>query len=66
MDMMGEDVPGNWTTVKNNLAPLPIENGTYAVYEKAAKYLITALGGQDVAQKLVGGVKWWQVRSIDG
>ncbi|KAE9407340.1 hypothetical protein BT96DRAFT_933391 [Gymnopus androsaceus JB14] len=33
MDMLGEDVPGNWTTVKNNLAPLPIENGTYAVYE---------------------------------
>ncbi|KAG6865432.1 hypothetical protein C0991_002670 [Blastosporella zonata] len=30
---LGEDVPGNWTTVAGNLAKLPVENGTYAVYE---------------------------------
>ncbi|KAJ3993873.1 hypothetical protein F5050DRAFT_1801017 [Lentinula boryana] len=34
--------------------------------DEAAKHLITALGGQEVAVKLVGGVKWWQVRSLDG
>ncbi|KIK71239.1 hypothetical protein GYMLUDRAFT_235590 [Collybiopsis luxurians FD-317 M1] len=34
--------------------------------DAAAEHLITALGGRDVAQKLIGGVKWWQVRSIDG
>ncbi|KAF9071674.1 hypothetical protein BDP27DRAFT_1418782 [Rhodocollybia butyracea] len=34
--------------------------------DEAASYLITALGGQDIAARLVGGVKWWQVRSIDG
>ncbi|TFK50312.1 hypothetical protein OE88DRAFT_1700972 [Heliocybe sulcata] len=33
MVSLGEEVPANWTTVKSNLAPLPIENGTYAVYE---------------------------------
>ncbi|KAK7036461.1 hypothetical protein VNI00_011658 [Paramarasmius palmivorus] len=32
----------------------------------AAGYLITALGGEDVARRVVGGVKWWQVRGIDG
>ncbi|CDO74394.1 hypothetical protein BN946_scf184392.g5 [Trametes cinnabarina] len=30
---LGEDVPALWTEVKENLAPLPIENGLYAVYE---------------------------------
>jgi hypothetical protein len=30
---LGEDVPEAWTDVKNNLAPLPIDNGTYIVYE---------------------------------
>ncbi|KAJ4483550.1 hypothetical protein J3R30DRAFT_3285414 [Lentinula aciculospora] len=34
--------------------------------DEAAKYLITAFGGQQIAVKLVGGVKWWQVRSLDG
>ncbi|KAJ3785120.1 hypothetical protein GGU11DRAFT_684254 [Lentinula aff. detonsa] len=34
--------------------------------DEAAQHLITALGGQEVAVKLVGGVKWWQVRSLDG
>ncbi|KDQ53928.1 hypothetical protein JAAARDRAFT_49552 [Jaapia argillacea MUCL 33604] len=33
MERLGEDVPDSWTTVKNNLAPLPIDNGTYSVYE---------------------------------
>ncbi|KAG7442589.1 alpha/beta-hydrolase [Guyanagaster necrorhizus] len=34
--------------------------------EDAAKYLVKALGGQDVARRVVGGVKWWQVRAING
>ena len=33
MDRLGEEVPANWTTVRANLAELPIQNGTYAVYE---------------------------------
>ncbi|KAJ4481894.1 Six-hairpin glycosidase-like protein [Lentinula aciculospora] len=35
MNRLGEEVPINWTIVKNNLAPLPIDtdHGVYAVYE---------------------------------
>jgi hypothetical protein len=33
MERLGEKAPGQWSTVKNGLAPLPIENGLYAVYE---------------------------------
>ncbi|EAU91257.2 lipase/esterase [Coprinopsis cinerea okayama7 len=34
--------------------------------DEAASYLISALGGEDVCRRVVGGVKWWQVRGIDG
>jgi hypothetical protein len=34
--------------------------------DEAAPYLIKALGGEDVARKVVGGVKWWQVRGVSG
>jgi len=33
MVALGEEVPSNWTIVKENLAPLPESNGTYDVYE---------------------------------
>ncbi|EIN05583.1 hypothetical protein PUNSTDRAFT_54946 [Punctularia strigosozonata HHB-11173 SS5] len=33
MKRLGEKPPAAWSTVKANLAPLPIENGLYAVYE---------------------------------
>ncbi|KAH9849663.1 Six-hairpin glycosidase-like protein [Lenzites betulinus] len=33
MERLGEAVPSAWTEVKENLAPLPIEGGLYAVYE---------------------------------
>ncbi|KAI0365991.1 hypothetical protein BV20DRAFT_982235 [Pilatotrama ljubarskyi] len=33
MERLGEEVPSAWTEVKENLAPLPIEDGLYAVYE---------------------------------
>ena len=33
MKRLGEEVPANWTTVRENLASLPIDNGTYSVYE---------------------------------
>jgi hypothetical protein len=33
MIALGQDVPQNWIDVANNLAKLPIDNGTYAVYE---------------------------------
>ncbi|KAF8918226.1 hypothetical protein CPB85DRAFT_1283128 [Mucidula mucida] len=32
----------------------------------AAKYLTQVLGGEETARRLVGGVKWWQVRGING
>jgi hypothetical protein len=34
--------------------------------EEAASYLVKALGGEDVAKRLIGGVKWWQVRGVNG
>ncbi|KAJ7019317.1 hypothetical protein C8F04DRAFT_1236790 [Mycena alexandri] len=34
--------------------------------DEAAQYLITALGGEDAARKMVGGCKWWQVRGVPG
>ncbi|OCH88022.1 hypothetical protein OBBRIDRAFT_116454 [Obba rivulosa] len=33
MTRLGEDSPDAWGEVKEHLAPLPIENGTYVVYE---------------------------------
>ncbi|GKT57340.1 six-hairpin glycosidase-like protein [Colletotrichum tofieldiae] len=30
---LGEPVPGAWTTVRDNLAPLPVVDATYPVYE---------------------------------
>ncbi|EMD36550.1 hypothetical protein CERSUDRAFT_115580 [Gelatoporia subvermispora B] len=33
MERLDEEPPAIWQEVENNLAPLPIENGTYAVYE---------------------------------
>jgi hypothetical protein len=30
---LGESVPAEWTTVRTSLSPLPIDNGTYKVYE---------------------------------
>ncbi|KAJ7503004.1 hypothetical protein B0H11DRAFT_2170967 [Mycena galericulata] len=34
--------------------------------DEAAQFLITALGGEDAARRIVGGCKWWQVRGIPG
>ncbi|KAH7909353.1 hypothetical protein BJ138DRAFT_1010974 [Hygrophoropsis aurantiaca] len=34
--------------------------------DDAATYLIQALGGDDVAKRVVGGTKWWQARGIRG
>ncbi|KAK0451429.1 Six-hairpin glycosidase-like protein [Desarmillaria tabescens] len=33
MQNLGAEVPKNWTVVKDNLATLPVNNGTYKVYE---------------------------------
>jgi hypothetical protein len=32
----------------------------------AASHLVKAFGGADVARRVVGGVKWWQVRGLKG
>ena len=34
--------------------------------EEAASYLISALGGEEVTKRLIGGVKWWQGRGVNG
>ncbi|KAG2132290.1 uncharacterized protein EDB93DRAFT_1094005 [Suillus bovinus] len=34
--------------------------------DEAASYVIQALGGQEIAKRLVGGTKWWQVRGVKG
>ncbi|KAJ7677979.1 Six-hairpin glycosidase-like protein [Mycena polygramma] len=33
MERLGEPIPENWTTVRNGLAKLPVNNGTYKVFE---------------------------------
>ncbi|KAK7691015.1 hypothetical protein QCA50_006118 [Cerrena zonata] len=33
LDRLDEPIPEKWSEVKANLAPLPIENGLYAIYE---------------------------------
>lgn len=48
-----------WTHVVRELIPL-------SSCDEAAKYLIKCLGGEDKAREVVGGVKWWQVRGIEG
>ncbi|KXN89184.1 hypothetical protein AN958_06111 [Leucoagaricus sp. SymC.cos] len=37
MHTLGKDVPSLWVDVKNNLAKLPMDNGTYMVYEGIEK-----------------------------
>jgi hypothetical protein len=34
--------------------------------DDAADYLIKALGGEEVAKRVAGGTKWWQVRGLKG
>ncbi|KAH8984796.1 alpha/beta-hydrolase [Lactarius hatsudake] len=34
--------------------------------DEAADYLIKAFGGKEKMKKVVGGIKWWQVRGIRG
>jgi hypothetical protein len=34
--------------------------------DAAAQHLITALGGDQVCKRVVGGTKWWQVRGVRG
>jgi hypothetical protein len=48
-----------WVHVVRTMVPL-------SSCDEAAPYLIKALGGEDVARQVVGGVKWWQVRGVDG
>ena len=48
-----------WTRVVRITIPL-------SSCDNAATYLIQALGGEDHARTVVGGVKWWQVRGLEG
>ncbi|KAI0776295.1 alpha/beta-hydrolase [Trametes elegans] len=48
-----------WVHVVRLLVPM-------SCCDDAATYLIKALGGEDVTKRVVGGVKWWQVRGLKG
>ncbi|KAK7057586.1 Abhydrolase-3 domain-containing protein [Favolaschia claudopus] len=48
-----------WVHVVRLLVPM-------SVCDDAAQYVIKALGGEDMARKMVGGCKWWQVRGVPG
>ncbi|KAF9446511.1 alpha/beta-hydrolase [Macrolepiota fuliginosa MF-IS2] len=48
-----------WTHLVRVLVPL-------SSCAEAAMHLVKALGGEDKAREIVGGVKWWQVRGIEG
>ncbi|EPQ55203.1 lipase/ esterase, partial [Gloeophyllum trabeum ATCC 11539] len=48
-----------WVRVVRLLVPM-------SCCEEAATQLIKALGGEEVAKRVVGGTKWWQVRGVKG
>ncbi|KAF4563200.1 hypothetical protein EYR40_007091 [Pleurotus pulmonarius] len=48
-----------WVRVVRLLVPL-------SCCEDAASYLIQAFGGEEMARRVVGGIKWWQVRGSNG
>ncbi|KAL1746689.1 Alpha/Beta hydrolase protein [Schizophyllum fasciatum] len=48
-----------WVKVVRVLVPL-------VSCDKAAEYIVAALGGPDAAKRVVGGIKWWQVRGLKG
>ncbi|KAK0241337.1 hypothetical protein EDD85DRAFT_818487 [Armillaria nabsnona] len=48
-----------WVRVVRVLVPM-------SCCDEAATYLVQALGGEETARRVVGGVKWWQVRGISG
>ncbi|KAI8973983.1 Alpha/Beta hydrolase protein [Trametes punicea] len=48
-----------WVHVVRLLVPM-------SCCDDAATYLIKALGGEEVAKRIVGGTKWWQVRGVKG
>ncbi|KAF8879684.1 hypothetical protein CPB85DRAFT_1341605 [Mucidula mucida] len=48
-----------WVDVIRVLVPM-------SCCDEAAKLLTKALGGEEVARRMVGGVKWWQVRGLNG
>ncbi|KAJ2918541.1 hypothetical protein MD484_g1828, partial [Candolleomyces efflorescens] len=48
-----------WVKVVRTLVPM-------SSCDQAAKYLVQVLGGEDFCRKIIGGVKWWQVRGVNG
>ncbi|TFK23134.1 alpha/beta-hydrolase [Coprinopsis marcescibilis] len=48
-----------WVHVVRTLVPM-------SSCDQAALHLIKALGGEEMCRRVVGGVKWWQVRGING
>ncbi|KAF9809042.1 hypothetical protein IEO21_07615 [Rhodonia placenta] len=58
MERLGEEVPVAWGEVKENLAPLPIEDGLYAVYEGIESDFWTTTEYTNSHPALVGLYGW--------
>ncbi|KAH6914019.1 lipase/esterase [Coprinopsis sp. MPI-PUGE-AT-0042] len=48
-----------WIQVVRTIVPM-------SCCDQAATHMVTVLGGEDHCRKVVGGIKWWQVRGIAG
>lgn len=48
-----------WVAVHRVQVPFPS-------LQSAAEYMVTAFGGEEMAFKVAGGTKWWQVRAGQG
>ncbi|RXW24937.1 hypothetical protein EST38_g897 [Candolleomyces aberdarensis] len=48
-----------WVKVVRTLVPM-------TSCDQAANYLVEVLGGEEFCRKLIGGIKWWQVRGVNG
>ncbi|GBE84277.1 hypothetical protein SCP_0602550 [Sparassis crispa] len=58
MERLGEQAPAAWSDVKDHLAPLPIENGLYAVYEGIESEFWTTTNYTNSHPALVGLYGW--------
>ena len=54
---LGRAVPTNWTHVAQNLAPLPVQNGTYVIYDSILKMWQTPAYTEDHPSML--GIYGW-------
>ncbi|OBZ77833.1 hypothetical protein A0H81_02150 [Grifola frondosa] len=58
VERLGEEVPDAWTDVREHLAPVPVENGLYAVYEGIESDFWTTTAYTNDHPALVGLYGW--------